>query len=61
VLSSWQEFAVALGVMGVVFLLYPDAAPWLGLALVLGALYGLEAQAPAGQGPLADLQRTFGG
>ncbi len=62
-LSSWQEFALALGVMGALFLLYPDAAPWLGAALVMGSVYGLERQAQAAgkPGPLADLQTAVGG
>lgn len=55
--ASGQAFALALAGMGLVFLLWPDGAPWLGLALVLGTLYELEDKAAkAGvPGPLHDL------
>ena len=55
--ATWDAFALAIAALGVVFLLWPEGAPWLGLALVLGSLYGLEHRAGlAGiPGPLFDL------
>ena len=55
--ATGQAFALAIGGMGVVFLLWPEGAPWLGLALVLGSLYALEAKAASAgvPGPLQDL------
>jgi hypothetical protein len=50
-------FALALLGMGLLFLLWPRAAPALGAALVLGALYAAERDAAAHNigGPLAEL------
>lgn len=55
--APWYAFAGALFVMGLLFFLSPKAAPWLGLAFVLGALYAAEqAATTAGiNGPLVDL------
>jgi hypothetical protein len=51
------QFAAALFAMGLVFLLWPRAAPWLGAALVLGAFMRAEADAAALgiTGPLTEL------
>lgn len=50
-------FALALLGMGLVFLLWPRAAPLLGAALVLGALYAAERDAASHSigGPLSEL------
>ena len=50
-------FALALLGMGLLFLLWPKAAPYLGAALVLGSLYAAQtAAADHGiPGPLAEL------
>jgi hypothetical protein len=50
-------FALALLGMGLTFLLWPKAAPWLGAALVLGSLYAAERDAKNHGigGPLAEL------
>ncbi len=55
--ATWEAFALALAAMGLVFFLWPEGAPWLGAALVLGSLYGLEAKAATTgvSGPLFDL------
>jgi hypothetical protein len=55
--APWQYFAGALFAMGLLFFVAPDAAPWLGLALVLGALYAAQqaAEAQGVNGPLVDL------
>ena len=55
--APWYWFAGALFVMGLLFFMAPDQAGWLGLALVLGALYAAEAAATRQSipGPLAEL------
>lgn len=56
-------FTLALLGMGLFFLLYPRAAPWLGAALVLGALMANEEAArTAGiAGPIAELRGVVAG
>lgn len=54
---SWQAFAVSLAGLGLLMVLFPKAAPLLGAALVLGALFAAERDATAAgiAGPLAEL------
>lgn len=61
--GTWQEFALALAVMGVLFLSFPGAAPIMGAALVLGSLYGLEqaAKDKGIPGPLEELSVIVAG
>jgi hypothetical protein len=57
---AWYAFAGALFALGLVMFMVPDSAPYLGLALVLGALYAAEGAAEARgiPGPLAELGLT---
>jgi hypothetical protein len=58
----WYAFAGALGALGLLFFLLPKGAPWMGLALVLGALFAAEKAAADARipGPLADLGVAVG-
>jgi hypothetical protein len=60
---SAPAFALALLGMGLVFLLWPKAAPYLGAALVMGSLYAAEdaAKAHGVAGPIAELRQLVGG
>jgi hypothetical protein len=54
---SWYAFAGGLALLGLLMFWSGENAPWIGLALVLGALYAAEREATlrAIPGPLAEL------
>lgn len=55
--APWYYFAGGLFLLGLIVFTVPGASPWLGLALVLGALYAAEDAATRRgiAGPLAEL------